>query len=88
MNKMDVNLRKYLQQNYDQLTWKERIQIAANISSALIDIHKENLIHKDLHSGNRLYSKLDQNWYICDLGFCGPVDKLLNGVYGKLSYIA
>ncbi|PKY60953.1 hypothetical protein RhiirA4_485313, partial [Rhizophagus irregularis] len=28
LNVMDVNLREYLQQNYNQLTWKERIQIA------------------------------------------------------------
>uniref|UniRef100_U9UV84 Protein kinase domain-containing protein n=1 Tax=Rhizophagus irregularis (strain DAOM 181602 / DAOM 197198 / MUCL 43194) TaxID=747089 RepID=U9UV84_RHIID len=35
MNKMDIDLRKYLQQNHNQLTWKERIQIAADIILSL-----------------------------------------------------
>ena len=33
--KMDVNLREYLQQIHNQLTWKERIQIVVNIIDAL-----------------------------------------------------
>jgi serine/threonine protein kinase len=85
---MDVNLREYLQQNHNQLTWKERINIAFRIANPLCDIHKENLIHRDLHSGNIMYSELDQNWYISDLGFCGPVDKPLKSIYGNLPYIA
>ena len=75
MMEMDVDLRKYLQQNYNKLTWKERIQITNNITLALYFIHKENAIHRDLHSGNILYSQLNNAWYISDLGFCGPADK-------------
>ena len=51
MNEMDIDLRNYLQQNHNKLTWKERIQIARNIIVALSAIHNENAIHRDLHSG-------------------------------------
>ncbi|GES75142.1 kinase-like domain-containing protein [Rhizophagus clarus] len=50
MNKLDINLRNYLQQNNNQLTWKKRIQIATHIIYALEKIHSENAIHKNLHS--------------------------------------
>ena len=78
MNRMDTDLRKYLQRNHDQLTWKERIQITYNIIDALDSIHKEDAIHRDLHSGNILHSPRTYMWYISDLGFCGPADKPLN----------
>ncbi|RGB29063.1 kinase-like domain-containing protein [Rhizophagus diaphanus] len=88
MNIYDIDLRKYLQQNHSKLTWKERIQIITDITLALSRIHAENAIHRDLHSGNILYSQLNEIWYISDLGFCGPADKPLNSIYGNLPYIA
>ncbi|POG61959.1 kinase-like domain-containing protein [Rhizophagus irregularis DAOM 181602=DAOM 197198] len=87
MNKLNTDLRKYLQQNYNQLTWKERIQISADIILALSRVHKENAIHRDLHSGNMLYN-FGYAFRISDLGFCGPADKPLKSVYGNLPYIA
>ena len=88
MNIADVNLREYLQQNHNQLTWKKRIRIISEIIEALYQVHEENSIHRDLHSGNILYVLRDDNWRISDLGFCGPVDKPLKSVYGNLPYIA
>src|SRR3954453_4326869 len=35
-----------------------------------------------------LYSQFDQRLFISNLGFCGPVDKPLNSIYGNLPYIA
>ncbi|GES76240.1 kinase-like domain-containing protein [Rhizophagus clarus] len=88
INNMDTDLRKYLQQTQNQLKWEERIKIALDISIALKVIHRENAIHRDLHSGNILYLKLSQEWYISDLGFCGPVNKSSESIYGNLPYIA
>ncbi|POG79165.1 kinase-like domain-containing protein [Rhizophagus irregularis DAOM 181602=DAOM 197198] len=86
MDKFDTDLRKYLQQNHNQFTWKERIQIAVNIIDALYKIHHyENAIHRDLHSGNILFRS---KFNISDLGFCGPADKPLKSIYGNLPYIA
>ncbi|EXX71466.1 Cla4p [Rhizophagus irregularis DAOM 197198w] len=88
MEKMDIDLRKYLQQNHNQLTWKKRIYITYEIILALRYIHDEKAIHRDLHSGNILYSQFNDHWYISDLGFCGPVDKSSTSIYGNLPYIA
>ncbi|CAB4422515.1 unnamed protein product [Rhizophagus irregularis] len=88
LHKMDNDLRTYLRQNHNRLTWKERIQIIIYIVGALYRINIENAIYRDLHSGNILYYKEFDTWYICDLGFCGPANRTLNGVYGNLPYIA
>ncbi|CAB4438149.1 unnamed protein product [Rhizophagus irregularis] len=88
MSKEDTDLRKYLQQNHNQLTWKKRINITFEIILALYYIHGEKAIHRDLHSGNILYSQFDDSWYISDLGFCGPADKSSTSIYGNLPYIA
>src|SRR3954452_24510387 len=88
MLKMEIDLRKYLQQNHNQLTWKKRIEIIYIIISALYWIHEENAVHRDLHSGNILYSQFNDDWYISELGFCGPADKTSKSVYGNLPYIA
>ncbi|CAB4404760.1 unnamed protein product [Rhizophagus irregularis] len=86
--KADVDLRKYLQQTQNQLSWKERINIVYDIILALGAIHHENAIHRDLHSGNILYLKLNKRWVISDFGFCGPADKSTESIYGNLPYIA
>ncbi|POG70632.1 kinase-like domain-containing protein [Rhizophagus irregularis DAOM 181602=DAOM 197198] len=89
MNIADLNLREYLQRNYNQLTWKRKIQFAYNIlTTALKDIHDENAIHRDLHSGNILFKEINQKFVISDLGFCGPADKSSKSIYGNLPYIA
>ncbi|POG61149.1 kinase-like domain-containing protein [Rhizophagus irregularis DAOM 181602=DAOM 197198] len=88
MKKMDIDLRKYLQQNHNQLTWKDRMKIINKITHALYKIHKEKAVHRDLHSGNILYSQYNDCWYISDLGFCGPADKSSTSIYGNLPYIA
>ncbi|CAB4408562.1 unnamed protein product [Rhizophagus irregularis] len=88
IERFDMNLREYLQQNHNQLTWKERIRITFEIIDDLNGIHKENSIHRDLHSGNILYSQFNDYWRISDLGFCGPADKPSTSIYGNLPYIA
>ncbi|POG80541.1 kinase-like domain-containing protein, partial [Rhizophagus irregularis DAOM 181602=DAOM 197198] len=45
-------------------------------------------MHRDLHSGNILFSQYNDSWYISDLGFCGPADKSSTSIYGNLPYIA
>ena len=86
MNRMNISLRKYLQQN--QTTWSERIQIILYIISTLEKIHYEKVIHRDLHSGNILYLQYNNEFKISDLGFCGPADKPPEKMYGNLPYIA
>ncbi|POG61554.1 kinase-like domain-containing protein [Rhizophagus irregularis DAOM 181602=DAOM 197198] len=65
-----------------------RIKITYEIIHGLYYIHFEKAIHRDLHSGNILYSQFNDHWYISDLGFCGPADKSSASIYGNLPYIA
>ncbi|RIA85592.1 kinase-like domain-containing protein [Glomus cerebriforme] len=88
MYHMNIDLRNYLQQNHKDLTWKKRIKIVVDIVDALLRIHNEKAIHRDLHSGNILYLEDYDCWYISDLGFCGPADKPIKSIYGNLPYIA
>jgi serine/threonine protein kinase len=88
MNRMDMDLRNYLQTNHGQISWKTKIQICFDVVKAVCRIHEEKSIHRDLHSGNVLHLKEKNDWYISDLGFCGPVEKPLSSVYGSLPYIA
>src|SRR5687768_11999368 len=84
----DMDLRKYLQQNHNKLTWKKRIYIIQRIIDASNKVHIENAVHRELHSGNILYYEGNNYWNIGDLGFCGPVNKPLRSIYGNLPYIA
>src|SRR5437588_12610156 len=83
----DGNLRDHLQKNHSKLTLKDRITILNYLCNSLYDIHKKDLIHCDLHSGNILIE--GNNCYITDLGLCGSVDEeSSNKIYGIVSYIA
>ncbi|RIA96681.1 kinase-like domain-containing protein [Glomus cerebriforme] len=89
MSRMDTDLREYLQKNHNKITWKDKLKIIINVSTALHKIYdNEKAIHRDLHSGNVLYSEEEHYWYISDLGFCGPANKPLESIYGNLPYIA
>ena len=81
------SLRNYLQDNHLNLTIKDRFKLLRSLCQSLYDIHKKDLIHCDLHSGNILMQ--GGNCFITDLGLCGPVDeKSSNKVYGIVSYVA
>ncbi|CAG8555357.1 8165_t:CDS:2 [Ambispora leptoticha] len=73
------DLRNYLHDNADKLTWKDKFMIISQISNGLSRIHQKGLVHGDLHSGNILRSNLGTN-RITDLGFRGPPQK----TYSKL----
>ncbi|CAG8486255.1 11699_t:CDS:2 [Scutellospora calospora] len=46
------------------------------------------LVHRDLHPGNILRGRIDNNWYIADLGFTGHPNKAANQIIGNPRYIA
>ena len=81
------NLRNYLQKNHSKLTLNDRITIFEYLCESLYYIHKEDLIHCDLHSGNILIQ--GGTGYITELGLCGPVDeKSSDKICGIMSYVA
>ena len=87
LNRIEGNLRDYLQNNHSKLTLKDRIAIFRDLCGSLYRIHEKDLIHCDLHSGNILIA--GGACYITDLGLCGPVDEESSGkIYGIIPYIA
>lgn len=87
------DLRHYFEHNYHLLSWDQKLRILKDISLGLEVIHSENLMHRDLHSGNLLLHTLKDGTmrtFITDLGLCRPIDKpsKSHDVYGVLPYIA
>ncbi len=84
------NLRNYLNNN-PNLNWYNKIDILYNIAKGLEEIHKNELIHRDVHVGNVvILSKLP---CITDMGLCKPanykeIKDTKNKIYGVLSYVA
>ncbi|CAG8665726.1 3481_t:CDS:2, partial [Racocetra fulgida] len=80
------DLYTYLQK-HKRLTWKEKIQIIKQITRALGEMHKRDLIHGDLHSGNIM--NIDRTHFVLgDVGLCGPAGRLARKkeVYGVIPY--
>src|SRR6185369_15326602 len=62
-----------------------------NIILGLNNIHQEQLVHRDLHSGNILHSwwlPTSQQVMIADLGLSFPADQEPSSIVGVLPYIA
>src|SRR5581483_9137156 len=63
------------------------------VARALSTLHKHNLVHGDLHSGNILLNtdySLDEFSYISDFGLSRPADQDIKSdeVYGVIPYMA
>ncbi|CAI2181519.1 16820_t:CDS:2 [Funneliformis geosporum] len=86
------NLREYLNKNYDQLTFEDKLKQLLDITQGLCSIHQANLIHKDFHSGNVLNALQNNRVFshISDLGLSKPVNatKESGKIYGVLPYVA
>ena len=41
-------LRNYLKENFDDLTWKDKYNLAHQLSCAVLCLHDEGIIHRDL----------------------------------------
>ncbi|PKC72256.1 kinase-like protein [Rhizophagus irregularis] len=81
------NLHDYLQKNFINLSWADKLLILRGISFGLDSIHKKDFIHRDFHSGNMLFSEY---WRVGDLGLSQPANNTLsnNEIYGVIPYIA
>ncbi|RGB27218.1 kinase-like domain-containing protein [Rhizophagus diaphanus] len=86
------DLHGYLQNNFIEVSWKDKLSILRYISLGLMQIHKINFVHRDLHSGNILLLDHEMklgDWKISDLGLSQPTNTLSNNeIYGVMPYIA
>ena len=69
------DLSNYLKNNYQTLTWLDKLKSLLDISKALNSIHQMKIVHKDFHSKNILVD--DQiKIYIGDFGLCQYEDEV------------
>jgi serine/threonine protein kinase len=92
MTLKDGSLRQYLNDDFNSLDWKNKLNILWCISIGLRDIHNSRLIHHDFHCGNIL-SNFRNDAYITDLGLCQPTNTKSSQsdnkeIYGVLPYVA
>ncbi|RIA86511.1 kinase-like domain-containing protein [Glomus cerebriforme] len=85
------SLRNYLDKSYHKLSWDAKLSNLYYIATGLKEIHKKELIHRNLHSGNILKSEV--KIFITDIGLCKPadyntLDHVKNSIYGVLPYMA
>ncbi|CAG8806547.1 20703_t:CDS:1, partial [Racocetra persica] len=71
------SLDTYLKNHFYSMKWEEKITALLDISMGLDHLHKSDLIHRDFHPGNLLYS-IGKNLLITDLGLCQSVIKTQN----------
>jgi serine/threonine protein kinase len=84
------SLRQHLNNSFNSMKWREKLDILQRLANGLNDIHSQELVHRDFHCGNILNDN-NNFTYITDLGLCQPAnvnpshDKKL---YGVLPYVA
>ncbi|GBB96108.1 hypothetical protein RclHR1_26860001 [Rhizophagus clarus] len=82
-----------------KINWYQRLFMIYKIISGLKNIHKNNLIHCDLHDGNILnhedaedakYEEDKNKVFISDLGLCRPIKSFLkkDDIYGVIPFMA
>ncbi|CAI2200829.1 14485_t:CDS:1, partial [Funneliformis geosporum] len=47
-------LRRYLEENFSDLNWQNKYNLALQLSHAIKCLHDEEIVHRDLHPNNIL----------------------------------
>ncbi|RGB35686.1 kinase-like domain-containing protein [Rhizophagus diaphanus] len=98
------NFSDYLDKNYESFDWFRGLEVLAEIISGLTIIHQKQMIHRDFHIGNILFTTMkeiisntlnhhynsnDYVTYISDMGLCKKIDDINEtNIYGVIPYVA
>ncbi|RHZ83367.1 hypothetical protein Glove_97g54 [Diversispora epigaea] len=93
----DENLRNHLNNNFNNISWHNRLNYLVNLAHIFKEIHKLDIIHQDFHPGNILllsnFHINQHDLYISDFGLSKLIGEneetpQKRNVFGVLSYIA
>src|ERR1051325_5929947 len=88
------NFNNWLNKNYKYFSWTSKLNVLRYIIDGLVKIHQQQMVHRDFHTGNILFERLDiikgrNRTYISDMGLCGAVGNMNKGnIYGVMPYVA
>ena len=86
------DLRSYITNDFYNIKWNKKLEILIHIAKGLDHIHKQDIIHRDLHSKNILCKneENEDDIVISDLGISKSAMESTcdNKIYGVISYIA
>ncbi|GBB96585.1 hypothetical protein RclHR1_02790008 [Rhizophagus clarus] len=84
------DLRHYISNDFYNIKWVEKLDILEKIVIGLINIHRFDIVHRDLHSGNIFFDKFKyNNTCIGDLGISKSAIESANNNenYGIIPYM-
>jgi serine/threonine protein kinase len=82
------NLRQYLENKFLELTWKDKIKLAYQITEGIKYLQEENILHQHLHSKKIVIHQGEAK--IMDLGVAKSTEteaNIYSGVFGSIPYI-
>ncbi|KAF0561616.1 kinase-like protein [Gigaspora margarita] len=80
-------LREYLMTNFTKLEWTDKLSIAKEIAHGLLFLHKNNIVHRDLHSKNILIHQKQPK--ITDFGLSKQINEITSNsnAHGMPAYV-
>ncbi|GBB98970.1 hypothetical protein RclHR1_03380012 [Rhizophagus clarus] len=84
------NFNYWLNKNYENFNWLSKLKRLGDIIVGLQQIHEQQMVHRDLHTGNILFQFAEEEFLcISDMGLCGKIDNIdESNIYGVMPYIA